>query len=60
MRQPCGLTLLLEIKARQPELPSIMVTAYSDDERRDWAAVIRSEGSVAVDNRADVGFWVRL
>jgi CheY-like chemotaxis protein len=29
-----GLTLLREIKARRPELPVIMVTAYGDDERR--------------------------
>ena len=29
-----GLTLLREIKARQPELPVMMVTAYGDDERR--------------------------
>ena len=29
-----GLTLLREIKARRPELPVMMVTAYGDDERR--------------------------
>jgi CheY-like chemotaxis protein len=29
-----GLTLLREIKARHPELPVMMVTAYGDDERR--------------------------
>jgi two-component system, response regulator, stage 0 sporulation protein F len=29
-----GLTLLREIKARQPDLPVMMVTAYGDDERR--------------------------
>ena len=29
-----GLTLLREIKVRQPELPVMMVTAYGDDERR--------------------------
>jgi CheY-like chemotaxis protein len=29
-----GLTLLREIKARRPDLPVIMVTAYGDDERR--------------------------
>ena len=29
-----GLTLLREIRVRQPELPVIMVTAYGDDERR--------------------------
>ena len=29
-----GLALLREIKARQPELPVMMVTAYGDDERR--------------------------
>jgi CheY-like chemotaxis protein len=29
-----GLTLLREIKARQPEMPVMMVTAYGDDERR--------------------------
>src|SRR3712207_865371 len=29
-----GLVLLCEIKARQPDLPVMMVTAYGDDERR--------------------------
>ena len=29
-----GLTLLREVKARQPEMPVMMVTAYGDDERR--------------------------
>src|SRR3954468_17566180 len=29
-----GLTLLREIKARQPDLPVMMVTAYGDDERQ--------------------------
>jgi CheY-like chemotaxis protein len=29
-----GLTLLREIKARRPDLPVIMVTAYGDEERR--------------------------
>ena len=29
-----GLVLLREIKARQPDLPVMMVTAYGDDERR--------------------------
>jgi CheY-like chemotaxis protein len=29
-----GLTLLREIKARWPDLPVMMVTAYGDDERR--------------------------
>ena len=29
-----GLTLLREIKIKQPELPVMMVTAYGDDERR--------------------------
>ena len=29
-----GLALLREIKARQPELPVMMVTAYGDDQRR--------------------------
>jgi len=29
-----GLTLLREIRVRQPELPVMMVTAYGDDERR--------------------------
>jgi DNA-binding response OmpR family regulator len=29
-----GLALLREIKARRPDLPVMMVTAYSDDERR--------------------------
>ena len=29
-----GLTLLREIKARRPELPVMMVTAYGDEERR--------------------------
>src|SRR3954453_19082548 len=37
-----GLTLLHEIKARQPDLPVMMVTAYGDDERRrcasEWGA----------------------
>ena len=33
-----GLTLLREIKARRPELPVMMVTAYGDDERRRHAA----------------------
>jgi CheY-like chemotaxis protein len=29
-----GLALLREVKARRPELPVMMVTAYGDDERR--------------------------
>jgi CheY-like chemotaxis protein len=29
-----GLTLLGEIKAKWPDLPVMMVTAYGDDERR--------------------------
>jgi DNA-binding NtrC family response regulator len=29
-----GLMLLREIKARQPDMPVMMVTAYGDDERR--------------------------
>ena len=29
-----GLALLREIKARRPDLPVMMVTAYGDDERR--------------------------
>src|SRR3954447_11863972 len=29
-----GLTLLREIKARRPDLPVMMVTAYGDNERR--------------------------
>jgi CheY-like chemotaxis protein len=29
-----GLTLLREVKARRPDLPVMMVTAYGDDERR--------------------------
>ena len=29
-----GLELLREIKARRPDLPVMMVTAYGDDERR--------------------------
>ena len=29
-----GLTLLRKIKARRPDLPVMMVTAYGDDERR--------------------------
>jgi len=29
-----GLSLLREVKTRQPELPVMMVTAYGDDERR--------------------------
>ncbi|MGE0257915.1 MAG: response regulator [Alphaproteobacteria bacterium] len=33
-----GLTLLREIKARQPDVPVMMVTSYGDDERR-WLAV---------------------
>jgi CheY-like chemotaxis protein len=32
-----GLALLREIKARQPDLPVMMVTAYGDDERRRMA-----------------------
>jgi len=32
-----GLTLLREIKARQPELPVMMGTAHGDDERRRMA-----------------------
>jgi CheY-like chemotaxis protein len=34
MPQMDGLTLLREIKARRPDLPVMMVTAYGDDERR--------------------------
>jgi DNA-binding NtrC family response regulator len=33
-----GLTLLRETKARHPELPVMMVTAYGEDERRRQAA----------------------
>jgi CheY-like chemotaxis protein len=33
-----GLTLLREIKARRPDVPVMMVTAYGDDERRRHAA----------------------
>jgi CheY-like chemotaxis protein len=33
-----GLGLLRELKARRPELPVMMVTAYGDDERRRLAA----------------------
>jgi CheY-like chemotaxis protein len=33
-----GLTLLRETKARHPELPVMMVTAYGDDERRRQAS----------------------
>jgi CheY-like chemotaxis protein len=33
-----GLTLLREIKARRPDLPVFMVTAYGDDERRRQAS----------------------
>jgi two-component system, response regulator, stage 0 sporulation protein F len=29
-----GLMLLHEVKARRPDLPVMMVTAYGDDERR--------------------------
>ena len=29
-----GLELLRELKARRPDLPVMMVTAYGDDERR--------------------------
>jgi CheY-like chemotaxis protein len=32
-----GLTLLRETRAHWPELPVIMVTAYGDDERREFA-----------------------
>jgi CheY-like chemotaxis protein len=35
-----GLALLREIKARWPELPVMMVTAYGDEERRRRAAEI--------------------
>ena len=35
-----GLALLREIKARRPELPVMMVTAYGDEERRRRAAEI--------------------
>jgi DNA-binding NtrC family response regulator len=34
MRHPRPLTPLREIKARQPELPVMIVTAYGDYERR--------------------------
>jgi len=34
MPQMDGLALLREIKARRPDLPVMMVTAYGDDERR--------------------------
>jgi two-component system, response regulator, stage 0 sporulation protein F len=37
MPQMDGLTLLREIKARHPDLPVMMVTAYGDDERRQRA-----------------------
>jgi two-component system, response regulator, stage 0 sporulation protein F len=33
-----GLALLREIKARRPDLPVMMVTAYGDEERRRHAA----------------------
>ncbi len=33
-----GLALLREVKARRPDLPVIMVTAYGDEERRRRAA----------------------
>ena len=33
-----GLALLREIKARRPDLPVMMMTAYGDDERRSRAA----------------------
>ena len=33
-----GLALLREIRARRPDLPVMMVTAYADDERRRRAA----------------------
>jgi len=33
-----GLSLLREIKARRPDLPIMMVTAYGDEERRRQAA----------------------
>lgn len=33
-----GLSLLREIKSRHPGLPVMMVTAYGDDERRQYAA----------------------
>jgi len=35
-----GLALLREVKARRPDLPVIMVTAYGDEERRRRAAEI--------------------
>ena len=35
-----GLALLREIKARRPDLPVMMVTAYGDEERRRRAAEI--------------------
>jgi CheY-like chemotaxis protein len=44
-----GLTLLRETKARHPELPFMMVTAYGDDERRRQAA---EGGALAVPLKA--------
>src|SRR4051795_3908447 len=38
-----GLTLLREVKAQQPELPVMMVTAYGDDERRRLADELGAE-----------------
>jgi CheY-like chemotaxis protein len=35
-----GLALLREIRARRPDLPVIMVTAYGDEERRRRAAAL--------------------
>ena len=35
-----GLSLLREIKARRPDLPVMMVTAYGDEERRRQAAEV--------------------
>jgi len=37
-----GLNLLREIKSRHPDLPVMMVTAYGDEERRQYAAKAHS------------------
>jgi CheY-like chemotaxis protein len=39
-----GLQLRVEIKQRSPDLPVMMVTAYSDDERRRQAAGVWCRG----------------
>jgi CheY-like chemotaxis protein len=41
-----GLALLRKIKARRPDLPVIMVTAYCDDERRRLAEELGAAESI--------------